>query len=822
MITVQRARQFPVRPAVLVACLLLVAATPAWAAEHCVGSVSELQAALNEAADPANDESTTTVHLKQGTYHIGTTSLAGNQVHEFNALLLLGGYNSDCSARTVNPDNTVFDADGAGIVHIDPLHDLWVEGIAFRNVGAPFNEVLVIPADDDVIVRIRDNAFIGTKADVYGANVSGTHLRFVNNRVSGMPADGYSAVEILGVDSARVIGNTISGNASDHGLLVCTSSGVQLIDNIGWNNNGDDFRVIDDCSNGDNEPGDALFKYNVYQDVTLHEVAGSGNNLADTDPLFVNAATGNFRLQAASPAVNSGVADSYMADVDLDGHARVIGSAVDRGAYEAQVDDTIPATRTVTNTNDSGAGSLRQAILDANANPDYSFITFDIPGGCPQVISLASALPSITQGVRIDAWSQPGSHSNTSTTGDNALRCVILQGNGAIATGLDFAGSASTQFWLQGIAIGGFTGSGLRLGGGTDDLVWGNQFGGKVGATNVPGNGTGIALTMVATSASIGGDAPVQRNVVAGSSGNGVSIGSISFFSSTGNEIVNNLIGTYGSETVAAGNGTGIRITTSGNIVRDNVIVNSASDGVMLSGAGANGNAIEHNRIGRTDRLCISIPVPHCFSDLAPNQRHGLRLENDAHDNVVSANSVWNSGNMGISLGGSGKGNRLSANSVYASAFYGIDLDGSGLNDNDADANAANLPNRGLNYPTITRVYGGNRTGWVEGSLDSIADSYLIQVFTSAAADNEPNGEGEVYLRSGIASIFSAPAGQNGHATFRIALKSPNVALDGRHVALTAIDSTGNTSEFSFSASYLCDVIFRNGADDAEGDACAQ
>jgi len=58
--------------------------------------------------------------------------------------------------------------------------------------------------------------------------------------------------------------------------------------------------------------------------------------------------------------------------------------------------------------------------------------------------------------------------------------------------------------------------------------------------------------------------------------------------------------------------------------------------------------------------------------------------------------------------------------------------------------------------------------------------------------------------------------------TFRIAFNSPTVALAGRHVALTAIDSAGNTSEFSFSAPYLCDVIFRNGADDAEGDACAQ
>jgi hypothetical protein len=157
---------------------------------------------------------------------------------------------------------------------------------------------------------------------------------------------------------------------------------------------------------------------------------------------------------------------------------------------------------------------------------------------------------------------------------------------------------------------------------------------------------------------------------------------------------------------------------------------------------------------------------------------------------------------------------------VYKSGQYGIDLDGSGLNDNDADPGAQNQPDRGLNYPSITRVYGGNHGGWVEGSLASIPDSYLIQVFTSALADNEANGEGEVFLRSGIASIFSAPPGQNGSTSFRIAFASPTVALAGRRFALTAIDSNGNTSEFSFSQPYLCDVIFRNGYDNAEGDAC--
>ena len=38
------------------------------------------------------------------------------------------------------------------------------------------------------------------------------------------------------------------------------------------------------------------------------------------------------------------------------------------------------ATFTVININDSGAGSLRQAILDANANPGPDTIDFAIPG----------------------------------------------------------------------------------------------------------------------------------------------------------------------------------------------------------------------------------------------------------------------------------------------------------------------------------------------------------------------------------------------------------------------------------------------------------
>ncbi len=46
------------------------------------------------------------------------------------------------------------------------------------------------------------------------------------------------------------------------------------------------------------------------------------------------------------------------------------------------IDEDGPATYMVTNTADSGPGSLRQAILDSNAHPSFTnTIDFDITGG---------------------------------------------------------------------------------------------------------------------------------------------------------------------------------------------------------------------------------------------------------------------------------------------------------------------------------------------------------------------------------------------------------------------------------------------------------
>ncbi|MCL1920290.1 MAG: hypothetical protein FWG50_04305 [Kiritimatiellaeota bacterium] len=58
-----------------------------------------------------------------------------------------------------------------------------------------------------------------------------------------------------------------------------------------------------------------------------------GGNI-NFDPLFVNPATGDYRLQPASPCIDAGGNEYVTWDLDLDGNLRIWGGHVDMGAYE--------------------------------------------------------------------------------------------------------------------------------------------------------------------------------------------------------------------------------------------------------------------------------------------------------------------------------------------------------------------------------------------------------------------------------------------------------------------------------------------------------
>jgi hypothetical protein len=126
---------------------------------------------------------------------------------------------------------------------------------------------------------------------------------------------------------------TFSNNTAANGGGVCNllNASPNLTNCILWGNNSQIYN------------GDGASPTVTYSDVQ-GGYPGAGN--INADPLFVNAAAGDLRLQACSPAIDAGTDAGAPAD-DLDGNARPFDAApnvagnFDMGAYEYQ--ELLPA-----------------------------------------------------------------------------------------------------------------------------------------------------------------------------------------------------------------------------------------------------------------------------------------------------------------------------------------------------------------------------------------------------------------------------------------------------------------------------------------------
>ena len=117
-------------------------------------------------------------------------------------------------------------------------------------------------------------------------------------------------------------------------------------------------------------------------------------------------------------------------------------SAAEDLAFATFMGAASSASFVVTNTNDSGAGSLRQAILDANANVGAETITFAIPGSGRHTITVATALPAITENTTIDGTSQSGFIGTPliELTGGSSFAGLALTGHDAVVRSLSIYG----------------------------------------------------------------------------------------------------------------------------------------------------------------------------------------------------------------------------------------------------------------------------------------------------------------------------------------------------------------------------------------------
>jgi parallel beta-helix repeat protein len=368
----------------------------------------------------------------------------------------------------------------------------------------------------------------------------------------------------------------------------------------------------------------------------------------------------------------------------------------------------------VTNTLDSGPGSLRQAILDANLHPNDpgvpDKIRFAIPDADPKIIVLATALPDITEAVEIDGGTQSGTGATPTVTIDGSAATGAIDGlkitaDGTVIRKLNIRNFSSDGIQIEasgvrvenntigtnagGLAAFGNSQYGIRILNGSsnqiisnvvsanvqggiviigdtadENVLDGNTIGARFGGTVALPNGNGVVVT--------DGDLnEISNNVISGNRLSGIVVSG----NATTNSFTGNRIGTRLSGNVALPNGgDGIFLQASGNtvggndVMRRNVISGNAKSGITISGAGASNNVVEGNVIGANTSGTVAVP----------NTSHGIRIVNASNNRI---GSLTEAGGRNIISGNGGSGVTLSqagaTGSLLAGNYIGVAANGS-------------------------------------------------------------------------------------------------------------------------------------------------
>jgi hypothetical protein len=791
------------RPWYLFAAALLTALRwdPAIGAEYCVASTAELRGAISAAAASAEDD---VIKLVRGDFPLNS-ALQG----DFNgSLVLRGGYAAACPilGRSLDARQTrIFGSPVQGALVNLRLGDgdLEIDGLSFEDLAG----VQVVDSGGAVAangtVSVRRSRFEGNE---FGLNLV---LRNKNTRVeNNLFLDNRSlccgsetlnvglAVRHANVNSpgitVDVLFNTVLGNPK--GVVIQGGgpfSRTPLIQN----------NILRPTTQGTGtfalklDVARVTATNNIWGTIDLEDGGGFVSNLLnlDTDPVL----DADYVPDTGSPARNSGT-DFVIGGVpstDHDGGPRVIGSLPDRGALESPFSDI--GIITVTSLDNSGAGTLRQAILDSNQTTNAELIRFNLgaAGNCPYTITPTSLLPAITSPLTIDGWSQPGSSPNTESTSDDAVRCVIVRGS--VAQGLRLQPPADRQIKVSGLAFYGFTGAAIEVSGDGLAIIEGNGFG--TGANVLATDFAGDAIRVDgADGTRIGGEDDAQRNLVGRATGAGIRL-----LAGSNREVINNFIGLTPNGYGSAANGVGIHLSDAvGDLLEDNDIAHSDAQGILIDGAASSSLTIDGNRIGRSPSRN---PDPG-IAFAAGNGSNGIRITTGTGHEIAS-NRVAHNGTDGIVVLTDAIA-RINANRIYENAQQGIDLSPNGVDTQNSDQDPSNRGNAGQNYPVLGTAIGTNGEGVVTGSLPSSTGEFTIQLFASQSCDDDGFGEGEALIGTASVEIGGIPVPGGGGGTLPIdssvGFSAPvsslfaNFGLVGRYITATATRRSNDaTSEFS-------------------------
>ncbi|HVF66196.1 MAG TPA: FG-GAP-like repeat-containing protein [Pyrinomonadaceae bacterium] len=539
--------------------------------------------------------------------------------------------------------------------------------------------------------------------------------------------------------------------------------------------------------------------------------AGDFDGDGKQDLAVANAGANNLSISLGDGAGGFGAPTNFaaggeprhvaVADFNGDGKQDLAAANFGTGTVTVLVRQCPPPANTlmVTNTNDSGAGSLRQAITVANNAPGTQTIAFQILGAGVHTISPLSALPDITDRVVIDGFTQPGFAGTP---------VVELNGSGAgqVTAGLNVVSGGST---IQGLNINNFNGHGVRLGAAGANTVRANFIGtNSLGNAAHANSGHGLFIDNTPNN-TVGGAAAGDGNVISGNNGQGVLIDGSG---ATGNSVAGNFIGTNAGGTAALGNaGSGVFISDApsnaiGGQGAGNVISSNQNHGVLISGANATLNFVQTNLIGASTDPTVPLG----------NGLDGVRVDNSSGNTIGGANlgeenTVANNGQDGVQIN-SGTGNRVLGNSIRdngtTAQHLGIDLSPDGVTPNDA-GDADTGPNNLQNFPVITsaRLTGGHAL--LAGTLDSTANAtFRVEFFNGGACDASGSGEGGLLINSTSVTTDAA-----GGASFNVDFFPTDVSVGDSITATATNTTTGDTSEFSQCVTALGVATWHGAAD---------
>jgi titin len=361
---------------------------------------------------------------------------------------------------------------------------------------------------------------------------------------------------------------------------------------------------------------------------------------------------------------------------------------------------------TVTNTDDSGAGSLRQAILDSNANPGSNTIQFAIDSGA-QTIAPSSALPTITQPVLIDGTTQPGFAGTP---------LIEIDGTNVPTYGAGLTVSAGSTT-IQGLVVSGFRGNGIALTTNGDDIIRNDFIGTDITGTVMQANG-GEGILVASNDNLIGGIG--AGNVISGNTLRGINL------AGTGNVVQGNWIGTDVTGSLRLGNaGGGLFVGSGSNLIggtdpgAGNIISANGSIGITIASAG---NQVQGNTIGLDVTGSVALGNASDGVEInagASNNSNIIGGTAPGAGNVISANptgvAIFGAGNI---VQGNLIGTDVTGTVALGNTFSGVDIGGGFAANNligGTDPGAGNTI--AANGAGVTLRFGSGSGNVVQGNL---------------------------------------------------------------------------------------------------------